>query len=1286
MSAEAPAARSSVLRSSAVMAAGTMVSRLLGLIRTILLTAVLGGTVAANAFGTANTLPNMIYILLAGGVLNAVLVPQMTRALKQADGGQAYTNKLLTLAMTILLIITIVFTVASPLVYFLMDVSGSTPTALGVAFTFVCLPQIMFYGIYTLLGEALNARGRFGAFMWSPVLANIFAIAGLVWFWLGTTAEDIADPDRWTWKMIAVLAGSATLGIVAQALVLIIPLRRSGYSFTPDFRFRGVGLRTASTVALWAFAAVIVQQLGIVVSMNVLNSVNSGVIYQQNAFLLFMLPHSIVTISLVTALYTRLSHAASDERTDDVKADLDLGLRLSALASVAVTVGSVALVHPLARGLFGDSDGPPTADMTIALMIGLVPFTICALETRVFYAYLDARTPFWTQVVCTLIAIPLIILAVALPSRWVAPGVGLAGSISYFVQSSLGWYLLRRRIGHIPIGNAVRTYARLIAAAAAATLVAMVVRLGLAEIIGDSGRVRNLVLFTAAAVPFLAVYMAVARRLGVSEVDQLLRPVLSRLPGGRAGAAESKSAPQAAPGTSSDTTSHAVPTGPPTEPRTDPRTEPSSEPRAELPSGLPGGRSSEAVPLGAASAPPPGDGQHPAPARAESMWLGGDDDHTMNVPAMPDEFTGWATPVPIRVRLPRVPTVRHDLRATPSTTSSFAPGPDGAPDDGRIPGSAGPNSRMGRGAGPGELAPAVSDGTTTTEGEHSVQGIEAGHKLAGRYLLRQAIASTDLKQVWEATDETLSREVTATIFPADSANAAAALDSARRAAAVEDRHLPRVLDVGTEDDHSYVITESLAGSESIASMVHFEPLPVEEARRLIGEAAAGLHAAAARGLRHLALTPHEIVRGKDGSVYVLGTATESALAGSDDLPPAEASRQDTVGLVRVLYSALTGKWPGEHEVRGVPQAARNSDGDVSPVTSLRRNVPKDLNSLCLAVLGDDAGPRTPGELATLLAPWSSEVVREDAKTEEKPDRTDSLGKWAAAGVAAAGATAAGAARANTDDDETAFIQATSDDPDATHTFDAAALESRRQQRSDEYDPSFSELDPPLPMLNSGHEDPDQDTSKLALAIVAAFLVAALVLGIIGLRGLFSGGSDKGSTPPRGLPSSSASGSSGSASTSQQTPAQQPSGQRVSVASITSFDPLGDGNERNELAGKAIDGNTATVWMSRVYGRADYQGGRKNGAGLILDLGKSTQVGTVNITTGRSPSTIEVYVTDQSSIVGKKPFGVMADQSGEASVTASAPARGRYVILWVTKLAAAQYGGYRERIAEVEVLS
>lgn len=1283
------------------MAAGTMVSRVLGLVRTILLTTVLGATTGVgNAFGTANTLPNMVYILLAGGVLNAVLVPQMARALRQEDGGKGYTDRLLTLAMTILLGVTIVFTIAAPLAYGLMDVSANTPTKLGVAFTYLCLPQILFYGVYTLLGEALNARGRFGAFMWSPVLANVVSIAGLIWFWLGTSPAEVADPDRWTWKMIAVLAGSSTLGIIAQALVLIIPLRSAGYSFRPNFHFRGVGLRTASTIAIWAFGAVVVQQVGLIISTNVLNSVPKGyggTLAQQNAFLLFMLPHSIVTISLVTALYTRLSHAAAEGRTYAVKADLDTGLRLSALASIAVTIGSLVLVHPLALVLFGSTNGPAIGDMSIAMMLGLVPFTICVLVQRVFYAYEDAKTPFWMQVGCTAVAIVVTLGAALLPPRWIGPGVGMAQTLSYVVQAILGWFWLQRRIGHIPVGGAIRAYVRLTAAAAAGTAVALVVRFGLSSTVGGHGRLPNLLIVVVGGGLFLMTYLLIGKRLGVEEVGQLLSPVLSRLPGGRAGTVATaapaitlQAQPDGAAAEVADFAGQADSAG-----QADMADLVEGQELGELATGDP-----RQVGVLRPVAPLPGqpraaaDDHYNDHNSDDTMQLQhdprfeGDDedyqnyrDYGMPLPSLGEGVVADTAPIPLRVRLPR-PRVQRRVDEPDTATTSHAFGEASAQ-----------NLRMEDGAGGQAPTHSTADGgpdvTSASEGERSVQGIESGHELAGRYLVRQAIASSETTQQWSATDQTLSRDVTVTVFDADGPHAAAALDSARRAAAVEDRHLPRVLDVGSQDNISYVVTESLAGAESIASMLQFDRLPSEEARRMIGEAAIGLHAAAARGLHHLALTPHDIVRSADGSVYIEGLPTDAALAGADEVPSAEASRRDTVALTQVLYAALTGQWPGQQEVPGLTSATRDADGDVAPVDSLRDTAPRDLSALCSTVLNDDAGPATPGDLAAQLAPWSSEqVTGPDAPSSPAAPATSSRAARAGGAAAAVGAVRLGKGDP-TEEIElppgvAAARQVPTVDPDATHTFDAAGLAQNRAQQEDDYDPSFTELEPPLPMFGTGTEDPDKDTSKLALAIVAAFLVAALVLGIIGLKGLFSGGGSGSSATNRALPTSSTGASGGTGASS---PAQ-PTGQPVKIAGIDVFDPQGSGAEHPELVQNAIDGNASTSWRTRWYSRPDFTGGRMKGTGLILDLGKSTQVGSVKINTLGGASTIQVFVTPDKpdTVDGMTPFGTMDNKSGEQTITANTPATGRYVILWVTQLAPYQNNTYREQIAEVGVTS
>lgn len=527
-----PAAEGGIGRASAVMAAGTLVSRALGFLRTILLGVVIYG-LAGNVWDTANKLPNMIYLLLAGGVINAVLVPQITRSLKDRDGGKAYTDRILTLAMSILLGATVVLMIASPLIFklFFLDASGDT-WRLGIIFTLLCMPQLFFYGLYTLLGEILNARSRFGAPMWSPVLANVFAIAGLAWL-LINYPHQITEPSRWTTAMVLILGGSTTLGIVAQALVLIIPLRRSGYTWRPSFSFRGVGLRTTSTVAIWAFAAVIVQQGGLLVSSNILNRVPSASQAQTNAFLFFMLPHSLVTLSLITVLFTRMSKAAHAGRVTAVTEDSELSLRLSAVATIPSTLGMLVLAGPLAAFFY-----PPFATaverQSIALLIGLVPFTVCVVVQRAFFAYEDAKTPFRMQVWCTIIASALSLPCLLLPKPWIGFGVSLAGSIAYFVEGTLGYRWLRdKRLPQLRMINVAQTWARLAAASAIAVAASFLVRYLLSELIGTDSRVTNFTILVVTAVIFGALYVVISRRLHVKEVEELIGAIQSRVGGVR---------------------------------------------------------------------------------------------------------------------------------------------------------------------------------------------------------------------------------------------------------------------------------------------------------------------------------------------------------------------------------------------------------------------------------------------------------------------------------------------------------------------------------------------------------------------------------------------------------------------------------------------------------------------------------------------------------------------------------------------------------------------------------
>ncbi|HEY5249104.1 MAG TPA: murein biosynthesis integral membrane protein MurJ, partial [Dermatophilaceae bacterium] len=487
----------SLARSTAGMASGIIASRVLGMVRASMLLAVVGTVAAGDAFDVANTLPNLIYLLLAGGVINAVLVPQITRAAGHADGGREYVDRLLTISLTGIAIITVVFTLGAALLVRLYSSSNWAPDtrSLSIAFALICMPQIFFYGLYTLLGNVLNARSHFAAYMWAPVVANIVAIGGMTYFLAAFPRE--AAPVDWSSPMIWVLAGSATAGIAVQALVLLVPLWRSGFRYTPRWGIRGVGLRTASTVALWTFAALIVQSVGFIITSKVATYAGQegvsahldvpGKISYSNAFLIFMLPHSLVTVSLVTALFTRMSKAAGAGNVAEVRADVDRGMRLTAVATVPATVGAFVLGFAATATLFYGNSMASTrgiAAIMMAMMVGLVPFGLLFLLNRVFYAFEDARTPFRLTVVVTVIATLANLASLLLPLRWIVVGVGAGQALSNFAGLAIGLVLVRRRLNGLPLSQVTRTYVRLGTASVVAGAGAVLVQLGLAPIVG----------------------------------------------------------------------------------------------------------------------------------------------------------------------------------------------------------------------------------------------------------------------------------------------------------------------------------------------------------------------------------------------------------------------------------------------------------------------------------------------------------------------------------------------------------------------------------------------------------------------------------------------------------------------------------------------------------------------------------------------------------------------------------------------------------------------------------
>jgi putative peptidoglycan lipid II flippase len=533
------------------MASGTVFSRFLGIIRAILLAATIGVTTnAADAFGVANQLPNNVYAIIAGGVLNAVLVPQIVKARLHLDGGKAYIDRLLTLAIVTFGSITVLTTVSAPLLVSLYTNGWSADQlALATAFAYWCLPQLFFYGLYTLLGEVLNAKSKFGPYMWAPVLNNIVAIVGMsafIWqFGLDPTGkQSVAD---WTQSQIAWLAGSATVGVAAQALILLLFWKKMGLSFTLNFSWRGVGLGPAMRTGSWTLGMLLVTQLGGIIQTAVASSSIDGraitdssiaiasVAAMSIAWLIFMLPHSVATVSIATAYFTRMSIYAMEKRFDELKSDLVDGLRTISMISVLATTGLIVLAYPISRVFVGEIPSAiALGNVVIAMVVGLLPFSYVFMIQRAFYSLEDTKTPFFFTVVQVVVnAIGSITVGLLVQNVWIVVALSLVTSGSIMVQSLLAFVLFKRKFGSL--GHSQLTFAT--GKFALAGVVAGSFGFAVLQAMGGARPGAFPVLnVLAAAITCLiigsvigVIYIALLKLLKVQEVNTLLNPILRLL-------------------------------------------------------------------------------------------------------------------------------------------------------------------------------------------------------------------------------------------------------------------------------------------------------------------------------------------------------------------------------------------------------------------------------------------------------------------------------------------------------------------------------------------------------------------------------------------------------------------------------------------------------------------------------------------------------------------------------------------------------------------------------------
>jgi len=534
----------SLVRSSTVMAAGTAASRALGLVRSVVLVMAIGAVgLGADAFDVANRIPNIVYLLIAGGVLNAVLVPQIVRASRDPDGGREFVDRLVTLVVAGLAAVTGVCLLAAPLLVWAYASSWeSDELRLATAIALWVLPQVFFYGLYTVLGQVLNARGSFGPYMWAPVVNNVVSIAGLVVFIaLFGRADEEAGLETLSSGMVALLAGTATLGVMAQALVLLVPLRRLGFTWTPRFGVRGVGLRSAGTVALWTFGGILVSQVSFLTTTQVAvyGSQGAGEPLPEDvaaapgpaalglAYLLYVLPHSLVAVSVVTALFTRLAGRISAGDETGARADMSLGLRLLGVVSVLSATGLVVLGPTVGVLLFGTGSGSVVGRTAAAMALGLPFYSALYLVQRGFYAREDGRRPFIGVAVAAATSTLLnVVVALTVPAALVVVGLGVSQSLGNVAGLVTALVLLHRTTGSFDGARVLRLHVRVLLAAVVAGLAGWGASSGVQSLLdGVTSRPTALAVALVAGSVVVVVYVLMLRATRVRELDEVLAQV-----------------------------------------------------------------------------------------------------------------------------------------------------------------------------------------------------------------------------------------------------------------------------------------------------------------------------------------------------------------------------------------------------------------------------------------------------------------------------------------------------------------------------------------------------------------------------------------------------------------------------------------------------------------------------------------------------------------------------------------------------------------------------------------
>ena len=1263
---------SSIARSSAVMAAGTFASRILGLVRNALLLTALGATAsgAADAFSTANNLPTQLYNLIIGGVLNAILVPQIVTALRKRNG-EELVNRLLTTASAAIAVVAALMTVAAPAVIMLYASGLGRWQPLAFSFAFWCMPQIFFYGLYALWGQVLNARSSFGPYMWSPVINNIISIGSLIVF-LRVYGRYTAgqDPGIWDAGRIAMVGATTTLGIAVQAMVLYIPLVRSGFHPRLVWGMRGLGLGAMSKVALWALLGTAIVSLGDIATTQLASRavtaaesaqyahviVPSKTIYD-NTQLVYMLPQSLVTTSIITALFTRMSSKAAAGDRDGVRDDLSLGLRTVAVFTVLFAAGIATLAAP-ALQLFAPSlswaEADASSPILVVLAIGIIFQGIWFTAQRVMLAYSDTKRLLIADAVVGVVPVILCLGSyLLLPANYWMVGAAAGSLLSQVGGSAAVIPLIRRHLPQLDSRRVVSTYIRLIVAAMPAVVVGLAVRSILGPSDGTLTGTRAfdaLITVLVAALLMTSVYLLTARLLEVGELAVLFSPLSklvvrigSFLPGGLGDVVTRVGQSFAIPTTTRMPAARHASTlvrfGDSTAPAQ------ATARRTTWRGTRPGVRPAAARPAQPAAQPVVRrTGRHAVP------------------PVVPPVVQ----PVPVTMaRTEELPPVV--LSAPPTAVPPPIPAPAPPPGPGPVP------------APPAEPVATIGAHpyarTRRRGGRRMTEGTPIG---TGRYRLLSTLPATLPRIVRHlGYDTILDRDVTILALTAATPHRDEVLETATRAVLVEDERMQRVHDVETSSD-AFIVTEPTEGVPfSTFARADSDPALI---RAIIGEVAQVLDACSRRGLHHLHLSPDSVRLRPDGRVQLSGVGIEAAVLGlqGNDSDPLAFDRTDARALIELLYYGLTGRWPGKRS--GIASAPM-VDGAPAPPSSINHSMgadDADLDALVARTWGSNV-PISASEVARALEPWNTSVLVEDAAIASEADfdaETTKGGRGVLSrlrGLSSARPVQRAAQEAAAIAGEAASAEGLANT--ATVSFPAAP--------SNAMPPAFPPPLPSSPSPDEDEEDYDEGESSSSSRTATVIIVVTIIVLLVGLLfavqnlvHLFQHPiSDEDKPAAETVPSNSA-----GANPGPQQPAQpaQPAAP-ITISGAQSLDPFGDNNEHPELAGNLVDGDPGTEWYSRFYNSSTMDS--KKGIGVAVTLASPARVSAIELQGTGSGGHVQIRATSPEDPQGGTLLAEGAFTQGTTTFEFT-PTETGSIVVWVTEMPRASDGLNKATISEI----